>query len=537
MYKLFKPSYGYLFWTLRTHFRTPKTLIPLSHLHSGTESFDPNSRLRFIVNGVEELQSSKPMCRNTQSSANTDGTFDQIGSLRQNGSSIQISHPWPEWVDLMEGLLKRGYFADENPFENNNLGVKEANVIRTACLNFARDQYSLVRNFSRKDIQVIAGCGCPSIDRKVVNSGKRLRAHVGIDEGNVCSSCNLRGNCERAFVRAREEEGGRTVDVMRILLTYGLDPITGSVENKPCQNKIVKESVRRLLKEMVNFCAEEAELVLPNAASLRMNTSIQDHLSTGGHIKVPMKQGDWHCPKCDFLNFARNIKCLRCDGLFQERLKQLHEDQDHLPLKKGDWICDKCNFLNFAKNTRCLQCKEKPPKRPLNPGEWECESCNYINFRRNMVCLKCDHKRPKASNASNTSTTTDQGNKGGCISQGRSARFGSGIEVEYENKRITGADKWRFVHEENKDHNYLMSSDDDIKSVDFPIAGGKSYLSRNPEMKEKWKSEMSGRSKTPAMTRENDESRYPKSQRKLELLESTDDEMADWFRPHIKERI
>lgn len=35
-------------------------------------------------------------------------------------------------------------------------------------------------------MKVIAGCGCPSIDRKVVNSGKRLRAYVGIDEVNVC---------------------------------------------------------------------------------------------------------------------------------------------------------------------------------------------------------------------------------------------------------------------------------------------------------------------------------------------------------------
>lgn len=43
------------------------------------------------------------------------------------------------------------------------------------------------RNLSRKDIQVIAGSGCPSLDRKVVNSGKRLRALVGIDEGTVCA--------------------------------------------------------------------------------------------------------------------------------------------------------------------------------------------------------------------------------------------------------------------------------------------------------------------------------------------------------------
>lgn len=42
------------------------------------------------------------------------------------------------------------------------------------------------RFLSRKDIQLIARSGCPSIDRKVVNSGKRLRAHVGIEEGDVC---------------------------------------------------------------------------------------------------------------------------------------------------------------------------------------------------------------------------------------------------------------------------------------------------------------------------------------------------------------
>ncbi|KAL5763161.1 hypothetical protein ACOSP7_019425 [Xanthoceras sorbifolium] len=152
---------------------------------------------------------------------------------------------------------------------------------------------SLIRYFSRKDIQIVVGCGCPSIDRKVVNSGKPLRAHVGIDEGNVCSSCNLRGNCERAYVKAREDEGGRTVDVMRILLTYGLDPITGTVENKPCQNKLVKESVRRMLKEMVEYGAKEPDSDLPNAESSKGNLLVQDHLSPkgNGHLNVPMKQG------------------------------------------------------------------------------------------------------------------------------------------------------------------------------------------------------------------------------------------------------
>ena len=52
--------------------------------------------------------------------------------------------------------------------------------------------------------------------------------------------------------------------------------------------------------------------------------------------------------RCNFLNFARNIKCLRCDGLFEERLRQLREDQDHLPLKKGNWICDRFYFFSFV---------------------------------------------------------------------------------------------------------------------------------------------------------------------------------------------
>lgn len=35
------------------------------------------------------------------------------------------------------------------------------------------------------DIHDIVSCGCPSMDRKIVNSGKRLRAFVGIEEGDV----------------------------------------------------------------------------------------------------------------------------------------------------------------------------------------------------------------------------------------------------------------------------------------------------------------------------------------------------------------
>jgi hypothetical protein len=65
--------------------------------------------------------------------------------LREN-PAFQISHPWPEWVDLMECLIKKGHFhAEGNPFENPHLGAKESNLIRTACLNFGRDHSHILR--------------------------------------------------------------------------------------------------------------------------------------------------------------------------------------------------------------------------------------------------------------------------------------------------------------------------------------------------------------------------------------------------------
>ncbi|CAL5400036.1 unnamed protein product [Camellia sinensis] len=400
MLRLFRTSHGHLFQTPKIKFKNPNFLIPISHL-LGTLLLD--SKQGFILNDAEEIPSTKPLEQRDEFARVNVQQFDQSNSMKK--CKIQISHPWPEWVELMEQLCKNGYFEGiGNPYLKGELDVKDANRIRTACLNFARDRFDLMRYFSRKDIQLIVGSGCLVIDRKVINSGKRLRAHMGIDEGNVCSSCILRGKCDRAYVMARDGEDGRTVDVMRILLTYGLDPVTHVVENKPCLNNFVKESVRRLLKVMVDHSMKELNSDPPTATITKWDPSMQESSvhQVQGHISVSMKQGDWICSKCKFNNFAQKTKCLHCDGLFPERLRKLGEDQNHLALKKGDWICYKCKFLNFSKNTRCFQCNDKPPKRQLNHGEWECDSCNYINFRRNIVCIKCDHRRPRVSYSGGT---------------------------------------------------------------------------------------------------------------------------------------
>ncbi|XVF85431.1 hypothetical protein PTKIN_Ptkin17bG0117600 [Pterospermum kingtungense] len=515
MKKLFRSSNKILYSALKTPFQNhdfPNIIRPISHLHSSTKTLHSDSKFDFVFNELAELQSSKPISHGAQSPSGIGTPFDQERPTKRNESTVQISHPWQEWVDLMECLLKKGYFdGDGNPFENGELGSKEANTIRTACLNFARDRFSLLRYFSRKDIQVIAGCGCPSLDRKVVNSGKRLRAYVGIDEGSVCSSCTLRGNCDRVYVKARDDEGGRTVDVMRILLTYGLDSITGSVENKPCQNKLVKESVRRLLKEMVDYSNLDQHSDMLNASASRGDASLQDHSSTQEHIKVPMKQGNWLCPKCNFLNFARNIKCLRCDCLFEKRLRQLREDQDHLPLKKGDWICDRIQDVYNAK--RSLQSGIST----LGNGNVNREFSPTSSF---PLFLRHFNMRAMSTQFQYDNEIRNGGFEGS-----------TGKLVEQDRKQYKGAYMWRFVHEDNEDECY-DSLTANSKFIDFPVARGKTTPSHYTEVKEEWKLEMSETTKCPTRIMKNDECKCTDhSQRKLELLECSDDEeIAGWFR-------
>lgn len=138
MYKLFQTNNGCLYSKLKTHFKSLKILSPISLFHDLS-----NPKLDFVLGEVEELQSSKPVFGVTQ----LESDFDEpLRPVKAKDYCVQISHPWPEWVDLMECLLKRGYFeGDGNPFRNGQVGLQESKFIRTACLNFSRDQYNLIR--------------------------------------------------------------------------------------------------------------------------------------------------------------------------------------------------------------------------------------------------------------------------------------------------------------------------------------------------------------------------------------------------------
>ncbi|KAK1318366.1 hypothetical protein QJS10_CPB04g00322 [Acorus calamus] len=281
----------------------------------------------------------------------------------ETSKEVELVHPWPEWIELMERLVRQNYFhygvmdgdlamvADGKPFDI----TRDWNAVRTACLNFGRDRFDILRYLSRQDIQNLVGHGCPNLTTHVVFSAKLLRKYVRLDEGDVCSSCNLRSSCERGYLVPRKEEEARTLDIMRILLTYGFDHINGTVQNKPImKKKSVRTAIQKLLQEVVKLSAVPIDPSLPPPI-----------------IKKPPPKVKQPPPP-----------------------PRKRVGRDDIEMKKGDWLCTKCDFMNFAKNVICLQCDSKRPKRELLPGEWECPKCNFLNYRRNMACFHCDCKRP-----------------------------------------------------------------------------------------------------------------------------------------------
>ncbi|KAL4567836.1 hypothetical protein LXL04_023432 [Taraxacum kok-saghyz] len=90
----------------------------------------------------------------------------------------------------------------QSRFEKNrfNFDFGAASIPTSDLMRYTKNRFNFdffrftFSYFTRGDIHAVAGSGCPSIDRKVVNSGKRLRAYIGIDEGNVSQNLRLRLN-------------------------------------------------------------------------------------------------------------------------------------------------------------------------------------------------------------------------------------------------------------------------------------------------------------------------------------------------------
>lgn len=115
-------------------------------LHSEPLPSDP--RLGFVR---QELQSidhrSAPLPNGPQEHSVQHPRSDAI-------REVEVSHPWPEWVHFMGLLFRKGYLDRSNVQVVHGSSYsfsapKDSNSIRTACLNFARDRFDIVRLWYR----------------------------------------------------------------------------------------------------------------------------------------------------------------------------------------------------------------------------------------------------------------------------------------------------------------------------------------------------------------------------------------------------
>jgi len=145
------------------------------------------------------------------------------------------------------------------------------------------------------------------------------------------------------------------------------------------------------------------------------NTSCrQCGASKPGGPKPKTKPGDWFCPQCNDLNFAKNTECRKCGtpnpdpesslALLEAGIAAGFGGNEEKP---GDWYCPGCGDLQFARNKACRKCQTPNPDPAASqaalaagspasqaqvqkkPGDWHCSNCGDLQFAKNMNCRKC----------------------------------------------------------------------------------------------------------------------------------------------------
>lgn len=94
------------------------------------------------------------------------------------------------------------------------------------------------------------------------------------------------------------EAAARTVDIVRILLFYALDPLVTSGE-KPPGRELVEVSARKLLSELIELSDTPLDPALAKPAAIPPRRKEQHMNLTDDEMpqNVQMKKGDWICPK------------------------------------------------------------------------------------------------------------------------------------------------------------------------------------------------------------------------------------------------
>ncbi|KAJ7536553.1 hypothetical protein O6H91_12G073600 [Diphasiastrum complanatum] len=334
------------------------------------------------VNGVKDQEVTN--ARNLKEGGNVAGLVKGANKERKSLDSKLVEsgeiHPWPEWTSFLNHLKKNNYFSSDIEDDLVEGEVEINGRVKKAAMDFARDRDDIFEFFSKNDLKVLARFGCPSTDRKVVNAGKRLRAHFEISESSVCQPCTLKSTCARAFSESGAGKAA-TIDVIRLLLQIALDagePVDASL-SLPTQ---VERAVLSLLVEAVESSKVPRDPDLPRPEARESFT-----FSTTKTRPV-------------------------------EARSKLRAGNEQVEMKPGDWKCPECHYVNFSRNRHCRECSAARPPQEMRPGDWECPKCQYVNYSKNMECRDCHAERPRGS-SSRKDLSNDYGTRGGRSFDGR----------------------------------------------------------------------------------------------------------------------
>lgn len=155
---------------------------------------------------------------------------------------------------------------------------------------------------------------------------------------------------------------------------------------------------------------------------------------------APIGGGDWICPACGDLVFARNNNCRKCgmprpDGaagiagavpgvMGQQTVMAANVGSVIGQSSPGDWVCPACMDLQFARNAQCRRCGTPKPDTSAigqqvvtgqqvmtgvvmqnhasgpfilqnRPGDWACPACGDHVFAKNNACRRCSTPKPE----------------------------------------------------------------------------------------------------------------------------------------------
>ncbi|KAL8150790.1 hypothetical protein V2J09_020598 [Rumex salicifolius] len=320
--------------------------LPLRYLHLHRPSLLFLSSPRLLLSRSPPPRSSLHLPRRFHFSAHAqtpnDEQFNDYSPSSTFANGAGGSSSWPEWFKLINSPQFSRYFDRLH----GNLGFEEflddgaslpGDFVKSvnACLAFAREHET--RSLSRKDMETIVENGTPFLFKDAADTVRRMKSFLNGSPDHVMGG-----------------DKPSTVDVMKFLLSYASTTLVSSETHLFSSREIVEGSARRLFSQLAE---------ISGAPESTLHASVPN--------QFPGTGTDWQPPR----SFDQTAQ-----------------------MKKGDWVCPRCRFMNFARNMKCLECEETRPKRQLTGGEWECPQCDFFNYGRNSACLRCDCKKPAISN-------------------------------------------------------------------------------------------------------------------------------------------